>query len=344
MTPSPLFDIERLLIGDSAPMHRVRALIRKVAPSSIPVLIEGATGSGKELVARALHVMSGRPGQFVAFNVCAVAESMFEDALFGHVRGAFTGAVNDRAGYLLEANGGTVFLDEISGLSPALQAKLLRAIETREFRPIGSRADSHSNFRLISATNVRLADVAAHGGFRNDLLYRLRGIVIELPPLSSRQEDIPQLAQHFASGARLSSSHVRPRAIAADAMDLLCSHTWPGNVRELKAAVECAGALAEGNTILRADLFRAGLFGESTRRPLHDRREGFATRRLLEVLDETAWDIAKTAAILGVHRATVYRRLGRAGCDPQGGLTEPSGVYSFDAVTSDVHRPREQAD
>ena len=341
MTPPT---IERLLIGDSAPMRRVRALIRKVAPSLIPVLIEGPTGSGKELVARALHMMSGRAGQFVAFNVCAVAESMFEDALFGHVRGAFTGAVNDRAGYLLEANGGTVFLDEISGLSPALQAKLLRAIETREFRPIGSRADSRSDFRLVSATNERLTDVAAQGGFRNDLLYRLRGIVIELPPLSSRDEDIPQLAHHFAAGTGLGGSQLRPRTIAGDAMDLLTSHDWPGNVRELKAAVECAAALAEGNTITRADLLRAGMFRANGKRPLHDKREGFAMRRLLEVLEETAWDIARTAAILGVHRATVYRRLERAGCEPRRVVAEARGFYSLDALTSESNRQREQVE
>jgi two-component system NtrC family response regulator len=318
-------DIEQLLIGDSAAMRRVRALIRKIAPSSIPVLIEGPTGSGKELVARALHTASGRSGAFVAFNVCAVADSMFEDALFGHVRGAFTGAVNDRLGYLAEANCGTIFLDEIGGLPAGLQAKLLRAIEMKDFRAVGSRMDSRSDFRLISATNERLADVAAQGGFRHDLLFRLRGIVIELPPLASRLEDLAQLAQLFASRWESHRLHNdRPRSLTADAIALLETHSWPGNVRELKAVVECAAALSEDPVISRDDVLRAGMLGVDGRRLPDGHRRSFVERTLLEVLDETGWKIEAAAEILGVHRATIYRRLERLGCDPRrGGVTPP---------------------
>src|SRR5258707_5408231 len=144
------------LIGDSAPMHELRRRIARVARTELPVLIEGPTGSGKELVAQALHRMSGRPGDCVAVNVCAVAEGMFEDALFGHVRGAFTGAMADHAGYLTEAHRGSIFLDEIGGLGLTGQAKLLRAIETKQFRPVGARHDQTSDFRVVAASNVPL--------------------------------------------------------------------------------------------------------------------------------------------------------------------------------------------
>lgn len=325
MSAPAQFDIEQLLIGDSAAMRRVRALIRKIAPSSIPVLIQGPTGSGKELAARALHIASGRSGPFVAFNVCALADSMFEDALFGHVRGAFTGAVNDRPGYLAEAHRGTIFLDEIGGLPGGLQAKLLRAIETKEFRAVGSRVDTRSDFRLVSATNERLADVAAQGGFRHDLLFRLRGIVIELPPLATRLEDLPQLARLFASRWEGQRSHDEiPRVLAADAIELLKTHTWPGNVRELKAVVECAAALAEDRVISRADVLRAGMLGTNALRLPNAQRRHFVERTLLEVLDETGWNIEAAAEILGVHRATIYRRLERIGCEPRrGGVSAP---------------------
>jgi len=329
-------EIEQLLIGDSAAMRRIRALIRKIAPSPIPVLIQGPTGSGKELVARALHIGSGRSGAFVGFNVCAVADSMFEDALFGHVRGAFTGAVNDRQGYLAEANRGTMFLDEIGDLPAGLQAKLLRAIETKEFRAVGSRVDNRSDFRLISATNERLADVVAQGSFRHDLLFRLRGIVIELPPLASRMEDLPQLAQLFASRWEIQRGPgEQPRLLASDAIELLQTHTWPGNVRELKAVVECAAALADDALITRADVLRAGMFGLDARQSPDGQRRGFLERTLLEVLDETGWKVDAAAEILGVHRATIYRRLERIGCEPRrGGVSAPHDVSALHLTTN----------
>jgi DNA-binding NtrC family response regulator len=152
---------DSVLIGDSAPMERLRMLVAAVAPTRIPVLIEGATGTGKELVAALLHRESRRDGAFVAFNVCALSETMFEDALFGHARGAFTGAAGETLGFLREANGGTAFLDEISGLPFVLQAKLLRAIETGVVRPVGSARDAHSDFRVIAATNERLDRLAS---------------------------------------------------------------------------------------------------------------------------------------------------------------------------------------
>src|SRR5512146_522674 len=181
------------LIGDSKPMQRLRALIARVAPTKVPVLIEGETGTGKELVAASLHKQSRRDGAFVAFNVCALSDSMFEDALFGHAKGAFTGAVGESLGFLREANGGTAFLDEISGLPLAQQAKLLRALETGVVRPIGSARDAITDFRLIAATNERVDDLVDQGRFRPDLAHRLRGLVLTLPTLAERVDDIPAL-------------------------------------------------------------------------------------------------------------------------------------------------------
>src|SRR5689334_2690200 len=189
--------VDRLLIGASQPMQQLRALVIRASRSRLPVLIEGPTGAGKELVARALHMGSGRSGDLIAFNVCAIAESVFEDALFGHVKGAFTGAMRDVAGYLAEANGGSLFLDEINGLPLASQAKLLRASVTGLFRPVGAQRDRTSDFRLIAATNDDLASAVAAGSFRRDLLYRLSGLTISVPALSARLDDLPELVQHF---------------------------------------------------------------------------------------------------------------------------------------------------
>src|SRR5678816_48003 len=171
------------LIGDSFPMQRLRALIARVAPTNVPVLIEGATGTGKELVAAMLHRLSGRGGAFVPFNVCALPDSMFEDALFGHVKGAYTGAAGDTLGYLREANGGTAFFDEISGLALGLQPKLLRAIETRTIRAVGSSRDVTSDFRVVAATNECLDELVDAGRFRADLNHRLSGLVLTVPTL-----------------------------------------------------------------------------------------------------------------------------------------------------------------
>ena len=190
-----------LLIGDSLPMRQLRALIARVATSTLSVLIEGETGSGKELVARALHEMSGRSGALVALNVCAVPDSMFEATMFGHVKGAFTGALRDSAGYLTEAHRGTLFLDEVSGLSLTNQVKLLRAIETKEFRPVGARSDQRSDFRLIAASNEDMVHLVEGGQFRRDLAHRLGGIKLTVPPLRDRLEDVPILAAHFAAQA-----------------------------------------------------------------------------------------------------------------------------------------------
>jgi two-component system response regulator GlrR len=250
---------------------------------------------------------------------------MFEDALFGHVRGAFTGAVSDAPGFLLEADRGTIFLDEISGLPLSSQTKLLRAIETKEFRAVGSRADRRSEFRLVSATNESLDAAATDGRFRDDLLFRLRGILIELPALADRREDIPILARHFAGMAEGGNSS--SVVLANDALELLSERDWPGNVRELRAVVDCAVALSENGLVTRAALSRVGALSGS-RPPWLAKRDSFAARQLLSLLDEVEWDVGVAAERLGVHRATVYRRLARIGVAPrrQGGGHTPQSA------------------
>lgn len=297
-----------MLIGDSAPMQRLRALIARVAPSKVPVLIEGETGTGKELVAAALHRQSQRSGALIAFNVCALSDSMFEDALFGHAKGAFTGAVGESLGFLREANGGTVFLDEISGLPLAQQAKLLRAVETGVVRPIGSARDAVTDFRLVVASNECIEMLVEQGRFRADLAHRLRGLVLTVPTLAERVDDIPALVEHFARGACPN----RPVRITEGAMRRLRAHTWTGNVRELRQVVEAALVFSDG--VLDAAAVELVLA-----RARHDgvvaaQGASLVERdRLLQVLADVAWNTEHAAARLGVHRTTVYRRMRRLG-------------------------------
>jgi DNA-binding NtrC family response regulator len=304
-------DVSALLIGDSLPMRQLRALIARIAPSSLPVLIQGETGSGKELVAHALHQQSGRSGPLVALNVCALSDPMFEASMFGHVKGAFTGALRDAAGYLTEAHRGTLFLDEVSGLSLANQVKLLRAIETREFRPVGARADQRSDFRLVAASNEVMGQLVEQGRFRRDLAHRLGGIRVSVPPLRDRLEDIPILAAHFAAHAR--GKIAGDTAIASNALRALQAYDWPGNVRELRHVVEASIALSDG-AVREEDisaLIQPTTFHSAERRLAHQGKD------LLAQLDRCAWDVDEVASELGVHRATVYRRLRRLG------VTEP---------------------
>jgi len=297
------------LVGSSAPMRQLRALIATVAPTRVPVLIEGETGTGKELVAALLHRTSGRTGEFVAFNVCAIGDSMFEDALFGHTKGAYTGALAESLGFLREANGGTAFLDEISGLPLALQAKLLRAIETGVFRPIGASRDARSDFRPIAATNESLTMLVDAGRFRADLRHRLSGIVLHLPSLAERADDIPELVSHFI---RATGREVQP---TADALSLLQETPWPGNVRELKqvvdSAVVFARAMLDREAIEMAMIHRmpAARIGMPRIARLAERTE------LVRVLEHSDWNAERAATTLGIHRATIYRRLKRHGID-----------------------------
>lgn len=305
-----------LLIGASATMERVRRSITQVARADLPVLVCGPTGAGKEIVARAIHAESGRRGELVAVNVCALAESMFEDALFGHVRGAFTGAVNSMSGHISEAAGGSLFLDEIGSLGTHLQAKLLRVLETKRFRRIGDQRDSTADFRLISATNEHLGQRVASDKFRADLAFRLCGVVIEVPSLSQRLEDIPHLTEYFV---RIASSHeTRTPDVATDAIDALRAHWWPGNIRELRYVIERALLMRVGVSLTGRDIreaLRSGMLHEGT---CAAPRQSTERQVLLDLLEEVNWDTVHAASRLGVSRVTVYRRLREHGITPDG--------------------------
>lgn len=295
------------IIGESEPIKRLRAMIDAVARTQLAILIQGPTGSGKELVAAAIHVQSGRRGAYVPFNVCAIGDSMFEDAVFGHVRGAFTGAHSDMPGFLREADGGTVFLDEVSGLAPGMQAKLLRAIETGVFRPVGATRDTRSDFRVVAATNERVDRLVESGQFRADFAHRVGAVTVEVPPLVDRLEDVALLVRHFLD--RVGGTHVH---MDADAIRVLHGHHWPGNVRELKHVVEWSAAFSNGH--LAADTIRTAI---RQRLPLQRRRQADADaleRQLLrKALEAHGWNTDSTARALGVHRATLYRRMKRVG-------------------------------
>jgi DNA-binding NtrC family response regulator len=320
-------------------MRRLRATIERIAPAQIPVLVEGPSGSGKELVAALLHRLSGRPGALVSFNVCAVADTMFEDALFGHVRGAYTGAGSDMPGFLREAHAGTLFLDEVGGLPGVLQPKLLRAIETGVFRPVGSSRDAKSDFRLVTATNEPVAQLVDAARFRSDLAHRMTGIVLSLPPLDERRDDVPLLIQHFAHGRRVDAAASR----------LLETRSWPGNVRELRQVVEAAFVFGRGTIDRRA--VEMALEHRPSPTPVQ-KAPGSSSdylamerTRLISALDQAAWDTTVVATAFGVHRSTLYRRLKRLNIALPPSMRPPPRNTAVEptALLARALRPRDQA-
>jgi DNA-binding NtrC family response regulator len=295
--------LEQLIIGQSTSIQALRHTIMRVAQARLPVLIQGPTGSGKELVAKALHIASGRSGDFVTTNVCALGDTMIEDALFGHVKGAFTGAASESKGLFAEANGGTIFLDEINGLAMSAQAKLLRVIESGNFRTLGADRDRYSDFRVVAACNEGLDWLAQRGKFRADLLFRLSGIVVHVAPLRDRREDILVLAHHFLHGASFELSEQAQRRLQ--------QHEWPGNVRELKHVLERSILFSSGGMIRVRDIETA----------LHRHRSDNVSancddggrQNLIAVLEKNDWDAGVAAKELGVHRTTIGRRIHRYG-------------------------------
>ncbi|MFN8545068.1 MAG: sigma 54-interacting transcriptional regulator [Candidatus Binatia bacterium] len=311
LRPAPT-DALRTLVGCSRAMEQVRALVRTAARTEAHVLLEGETGTGKEVVARAIHALGRRAaGPFVPLNCAAVPESLAESEFFGHARGAFTGAVQERPGALRLADRGTLFLDEIEDLPLALQAKLLRVVQDREVRPLGSSTVRRVDVRLVAASNRDLWAMVEAGTFRRDLYYRLRVLAIHLPPLRQRREDLPDLVAHFV--ARFNHRHGTTfRAPGATALRPLVEHAWPGNVRELENALESLLTLASasGITLDAALRERAGTGGLWV-----DERA-----RILRVLDEHRWNRQRAARALGISRVTLWRRMERHGIrDPFGG-------------------------
>jgi len=302
-----------IVTGD-ARVRRALELIEKVGASDVSVLVIGETGTGKELVAREIHRRSARRGQpLVALNCAAVAESLAESELFGHEKGAFTGAGTRKIGLLELADGGTLFLDEIGDLAQPLQAKLLRVLETKHFRRVGGTKELPTDFRLVSATNRPLEDLVARETFRRDLFYRINAVVLSLPPLREREGDVQLLVRHFLADLRPADADAW--TVDADAMSLLESYAWPGNVRELRNVMERAVLLAKGRTIRAADLGaalapsaapeRAGATSVLPSLNL-DQLERLAIQ---EALERTRWHQGLAAEILGVSPRTLHRKI-----------------------------------
>jgi DNA-binding NtrC family response regulator len=242
------------IVGQSPAVRELIVTIAQIAPLEVPVLVQGESGTGKELVARALHAGSRRAqGPFVSINVGSLAESLLESELFGHEKGAFTGAVNRHAGVFERADGGTLFLDEVGEMPPAMQVKLLRVLESREFQRVGGAETLRTDIRLVTATHRRLEEGIERGLFRSDLYYRLKVVRIDLPPLREREEDIPLLAQHFL--AQANETHgLRRRGFTREAMEWMMRYRWPGNVRELRNVVQSMAVMGRGEYLGREDL------------------------------------------------------------------------------------------
>ncbi len=331
--PTTERELTTWLMGDSPTMRQLREVILRVAPAPIPVWIEGETGSGKEQVALALHAASGRPGPFVVFNVCALSDALFEDALFGHVLGAFTGAARETTGYLGEADGGTLFMDEIGDLSVGSQVKLLRAIETKTYRQVGGRRDRCSDFRVIVASNRPFASLVREGHFRPDLGFRLRGVALKVAPLRDHAEDIPILAAHFIRNA---NGHPDGCSLAPARL-WLEQQRWTGNVRELRQLVLCALALSEDRTPTDRDLRSAQemLGFEKCERAEVEGALDRERAELLALLARCHWSTAEAANALGIARRTVYRRMRRLMI----GATESARIARTLTSSVETHTP-----
>jgi DNA-binding NtrC family response regulator len=306
------------IVGRSKPMQQLFEVIKRIAARrDASALITGSTGTGKELVARAIHYNSDRrDAPFMPINCSAIPDTLLESELFGYQKGAFTGAQETRRGLIEEAQGGTVFLDEINTLSPSLQVKLLRVLQERVVRRVGGRENLQIDIRLVSASNQDLEDAAKRGEFRQDLFYRLNVVPVRLPDLKDRREDIPLLVFHFLQ--KFAQQHGEPpRRFANDAMRVLMTHSWPGNVRELENAVEHALTMGKGEILLPGDLPLSvtaperDIVQEAT---LDDVSLAELERRyILRILEKMGGHQIKTSRVLGIDRRTLYRRLRQYG-------------------------------
>jgi DNA-binding NtrC family response regulator len=312
-----------LIIGHSEDTARVRHRIEKLARSPWPVLVLGETGTGKEVAARAIH-NAGPGGPFVVVDCSAMVGPLMESELFGHTKGAFTGAVMTKTGLMEMANGGTVFLDEIGEMPLDQQAKLLRVIQEKQYRPVGSLQQRHADFRVIAATNRDLPNEVERGTFRGDLYYRLNVVTLRLSPLRERRDDIPDLVRHFIR------KHGRNHTVTQETMEVLVGYAWPGNVRELEHCIQHMVAINSGPLLHLADLptslanarlvykpkaaaaavngpapFPAPSFAASPILPLHE----VERQAILRALEYTKGDRVTAAALLGIGRTTLYRKL-----------------------------------
>lgn len=309
------------LVGTSPAIAGLRELIRRVAPTRLPALVLGPSGTGKELVARAIHAASPRATRpLVPIHCGAVPAELLESELFGHLKGSFTGATVDRPGLIETAHGGTLFLDEIGEMPPAMQVKLLRFLNDGSYQPIGARAPREADVRIVAATHRGLAAAVAEGSFREDLFYRLKGVVLRTPSLVERATDVPLLASLFLRRTSEGRASFSP-----DALDWLTGRSWPGNVRELRAAVECAAALAipgaAGTIVNAADLAFAvgdtpppiGSVAAIAPRSLEEEVAALERRRIVEALQRTGHNHTHTARELGLSRVGLLKKMDRMG-------------------------------
>jgi len=316
------YDFEKI-IGQSAAMQKIFETIRKVASTDGTVLIHGKSGTGKELVARAIHFNSKRATKpFIPVNCGAIVENLFESELFGHRRGAFTGATMDKDGYFKSADGGTIFLDEVSEIPLHLQVKLLRAIELKEITPVGTSLPQPVDVRIIASTNKNLAKEVEAGRYREDLFYRLNIVEVTLPPLSERMDDIPLLVQHFvAKYAREMGKDVR--GVDNEVMKCLTGHTWKGEIRELENIIERAVIFSEGTLISKKDL--PGLFDQrqdtlysfDTKRSMKEAVDDFERQYITHVLKAHQFNKELTAKALKISLSSLYRKIEELGIGSQ---------------------------
>ena len=303
------------MVGVSEGMRDVFRKISAVAPTDTTVLIIGESGTGKELVAEAIHKLSNRPGKLVKINCSAIPEHLLESELFGYEKGAFTGALRRKPGKFELANGGTLFLDEIGDMPPALQSKLLRVIETGEVEPLGATSAKKVDVRIIAATNQDLERLMKEGKFRQDLYFRLRVFVIEIPPLRKRREDIPILVSYFLRqiSAKLGK---KITSLSKDVMDAFMEYDWPGNVRQLRNALEEIAILAEGETInvlptfIEKEAIKPSLEGKTM--------EEIEREAIALALKKTGGNRVKAAKMLGIGTRTLYRKIEKYGLEKEG--------------------------
>lgn len=304
------------IVTVSPAMEALLAEARLAAQSEASLLIQGESGTGKELLARAIHRASTRSKKpFVAINCGAIPAELLESELFGHVKGAFTGATRDHPGLFQSAEGGTVFLDEIGDMPLPLQVKLLRVLQESEVRPVGATEARAVNVRILSATHRNLEEAIAEGGFREDLYYRLNVVNLVLPPLRERREDIPLLAQHFLT-ALTEKYGRRIRGFAPDALDMLAAADWPGNIRQLNNVLEQCVALCTTPTIPASLVGRALRDKPAEIQPLAEARAAFERDYLINLLKLTRGQVSEVARLAGRNRTEVYRLLQRHGLTP----------------------------
>ena len=306
-------------VGRNRSFMEVLKLAETVAPTDSTVLITGESGTGKEILARYIHALSEREGgPFVSINCGALPETLLESELFGHVKGAFTGAVRDKVGLLVAAKGGTFFLDEVGEMSPALQVKMLRALQEREVVPVGATEPVPIDVRIIAATNRDLEQEIRRGTFRSDLYYRLNVITLHLPPLRERRDDIPLLTEHFLRVLAERAGASQPLKVSPEAMEALQSYDWPGNVRELENALERAAVLCQGDVLTPGELPARVVERQpeplvSEKPPANPTLEVIERAYIYWVLKAEGGNKARAAEVLGIDPSTLYRKLNRYG-------------------------------